>query len=271
MRIPKRNFVSHSLIFLIFSGFLFSSYSLSRAGSDTGENTSTGDVLNGRRASYAAIAPRLLRAFALRRASWRLLKAAPVWTEFAKSFDHDWEKYDKMQLAPMRDWAARELAKSISSGSTVFYPFSGPDFINPLHPFPRRRDLYPDSVGTDRRCPRFPGHEPEGLRFFFCEHPEVAPRFSEHRLLHQLTHAHRHGKQRTQRCSPLSSILHGEGKDPYPRCRVLVHGAGRNDSGSPTALRTASPVHQAAFREYGLSLKAQAHRGISPRHSTTFG
>jgi hypothetical protein len=36
----------------------------------------------------------------------------------------------------MREWAARDLAKSRSSGFTVFYPFSGPDFVNPYTLFP---------------------------------------------------------------------------------------------------------------------------------------
>jgi hypothetical protein len=138
MRIPKRNFISQSLILLIFSGFLFSSYTLSRAGSCTGRNTPTGDALPSRRASYAEIAA-LIAGIPNAQNILAPYEGTPDWTEFARSFDLDWEKYDKMQLAPMRQWAARELAQSIPSGSTVFYPFSGPDFITPYTLFPDAR------------------------------------------------------------------------------------------------------------------------------------
>ena len=135
MRIPKRNFISQSLILLIFFGFIFSSYTLSRAGSEIGGNTPTGDVLPSCRASYAQCAA-LIAGVPTPQTILAPYESRPVWTEFAKSFDHDWEKYDRMQLAPMRDWAVRELAQSIPSGSTVFYPFSGPDFTTPYTLFP---------------------------------------------------------------------------------------------------------------------------------------
>ncbi len=135
MRIPKRNFFSQSLILLIFSGFLFSSYTLSWSGSETGANTPPGEELPRRRASYAQCAA-LIAGIHTPQSILAPFESRPVWTEFARSFDHNWEKYDRIQLAPMREWAARELAKSISSGVTVFYPFSGPDFVNPCTLFP---------------------------------------------------------------------------------------------------------------------------------------
>src|SRR5208337_5437769 len=112
MRIPKRNFISQSLILLIFSSFIFSSYTLSQAGSETGRNTPTGDVLPSCRASYAQCSS-LIAGVPTPQSILAPYESRPVWTEFARSFDHDWEKYDRMQLAPMRDWAARELAQSI--------------------------------------------------------------------------------------------------------------------------------------------------------------
>ncbi len=135
MRIPKRNFFSQGLIRLVFSGFLFSSYTLCWPESETGGNTPTGDVLLCRQASYAQSAA-LIAGIRSPQSTLAPFESGPVWTEFAKSFDHDWEKYDKMHLAPMRAWAAGELPKSLSSGFTVFYPFSGPDFVNPYTVFP---------------------------------------------------------------------------------------------------------------------------------------
>jgi hypothetical protein len=136
MRIPKRNFFSQSLILLIFSGFLFSSYALCQPGSETGRNTPPGKELPKPQASYAQYAE-LIAGIRAPQSILAPFESRPVWTEFAKSFDHDWEKYDRMQLAPMREWAARELREPIPSGSTVFYPFSGPDFVNPYTLFPR--------------------------------------------------------------------------------------------------------------------------------------
>jgi len=124
-----------SLIFLIFSGFLFSSYTLCLSGSETGGDTPQGKELVERQAAYAQYA-RLIAGIRTPQSMLAPLESSPVWTEFANSFDHNWEKYDKMQLAPMKVWAARELAKSMSSGFTVFYPFSGPDFVDPYTLFP---------------------------------------------------------------------------------------------------------------------------------------
>ena len=135
MRIPKRNFISQSLILLILSGFLLPSYALSRPESDPGGNTPPAGDHPRRQASYAQYAA-LIAGIRTPQSILAPLEDRPVWTEFAKSLDHDWEKYDKLQLAPMREWAARELAKSMSSGFTVFYPFSGPDFVNPYTLFP---------------------------------------------------------------------------------------------------------------------------------------
>lgn len=135
MRIPKRNFFSQSLILLIFSGFLFSSYTLCWPESETGGNTPPSEELLKRRASYAQSAA-LIGGIRTPQSTLAPFESRPVWNEFAKSFDQSWEKYDKMQLAPMRQWAGGELAKPMSSGFTVFYPFSGPDFVNPYTLFP---------------------------------------------------------------------------------------------------------------------------------------
>jgi len=59
----------------------------------------------------------------------------PAWVKFAASMNQSWEKFDQRQLAPMREWASRELGSA--GTSTVFYPFSGPDFINIYTLFPR--------------------------------------------------------------------------------------------------------------------------------------
>jgi len=61
----------------------------------------------------------------------------PGWVRHARFFDRHWEKFNQRRLAPMREWAAKELASSQTA--TVFYPFSGPDFINAFTLFPRAK------------------------------------------------------------------------------------------------------------------------------------
>ena len=167
MRIPK-NFFSQSLIFLIFSGFLFSSYTLSRAGSGIEGNTPPGNEFPTRRASYAQCAA-LIAGIRTPQSILAPFESRPVWTEFATSFDHDWEKYDKMQLAPMKEWAARELAKPISSGFTVFYPFSGPDFISPYTLFPDAGTYILIALEPIGEVPDFEAMSQKDFNSFFAE------------------------------------------------------------------------------------------------------
>jgi hypothetical protein len=58
------------------------------------------------------------------------LQSRPAWADYARFFDQSWEKLDKKQFTPIRQWAERELGAAASSSNTVFYPFSGPDFAN---------------------------------------------------------------------------------------------------------------------------------------------
>ena len=59
----------------------------------------------------------------------------PAWVQHAKFIDQHWARFTMGRLAPMRQWAAQELGAA--STATVFYPFSGPDFVNVFALFPR--------------------------------------------------------------------------------------------------------------------------------------
>jgi hypothetical protein len=61
----------------------------------------------------------------------------PAWIRHARFMDHNWESFTRRRLAPMREWAARELGAG--STATVFYPFSGPDWVNVFALFPHAR------------------------------------------------------------------------------------------------------------------------------------
>ncbi len=79
MRIPQRNFFSQSLILLIFSGILFSPYTLSWSGSETGGNTPPGKELLRRQASYAQYAA-LIAGIRTPQSIMAPFESRPVWT-----------------------------------------------------------------------------------------------------------------------------------------------------------------------------------------------
>jgi hypothetical protein len=64
-------------------------------------------------------------------------EAQPAWVWHAKFFNRNWERFTRGRLEPMRQWAAQEL--SAAKSATVFYPFSGPDFVNVYNLFPRAK------------------------------------------------------------------------------------------------------------------------------------
>jgi len=168
MGIPRRNFLQQSLIFLIFSGFLFPSYTLCLSGSETGGDTPQGKELVERQASYEQYAA-LIAGIRTPKSMLAPLESSPVWAESANSFDHHWEKFDKMQLAPMKEWAARELARSMSSGFTVFYPFSGPDFIDPYTLFPGAGTYILIALEPIGGIPDFPAISQKDFDSFFAD------------------------------------------------------------------------------------------------------
>jgi hypothetical protein len=61
----------------------------------------------------------------------------PEWVRYAQAMNQSWERFENRQLRSMRDWAAKELATTQTSTPTVFYPFSGPDFLNMHALFPK--------------------------------------------------------------------------------------------------------------------------------------
>ena len=64
------------------------------------------------------------------------LAAQPSWQAFAKDQDKSWDKYRATHTARMTKWASTELDSVHRSSPTIFYPFSGPDFLNVFTMFP---------------------------------------------------------------------------------------------------------------------------------------
>ena len=64
------------------------------------------------------------------------LAAQPAWQAFAQDQDQSWAKYRATHTTSMTQWARTELSEVHGSSPTIFYPFSGPDFLNVFTMFP---------------------------------------------------------------------------------------------------------------------------------------
>ena len=64
------------------------------------------------------------------------LAATPAWQAFAQDQDKSWDKYRATHTTRMTQWAATELDSVHANSPTIFYPFSGPDFLNVFTMFP---------------------------------------------------------------------------------------------------------------------------------------
>jgi hypothetical protein len=64
-------------------------------------------------------------------------QANPAWINFARVMDQSWGRFKQRQLEVMGAWASQELFQA--QCPTVFYPFSGPDFVNMFTLFPQAR------------------------------------------------------------------------------------------------------------------------------------
>ncbi|MHB8261959.1 MAG: hypothetical protein ACYDCN_15105 [Bacteroidia bacterium] len=59
-----------------------------------------------------------------------------AWRENATFMDSSWHRLEKARLAKMRTWRDKEFSKINQNERTLFYPFSGPDFLTAYTFFP---------------------------------------------------------------------------------------------------------------------------------------
>lgn len=64
------------------------------------------------------------------------LARAGVWKDHSRAMQASWSRVRDGQLAAMKTWRTAELPKQCPVGHTLFYPFSGPDFLNAYALFP---------------------------------------------------------------------------------------------------------------------------------------
>ncbi|SNS02446.1 hypothetical protein [Hymenobacter mucosus] len=71
-----------------------------------------------------------------RQSSLRTLEGQPGWQAYATTSNKSWATYDSTRTAKIEAWAATELDSVQATSPTIFYPFSGPDFLNVTTMFP---------------------------------------------------------------------------------------------------------------------------------------
>ncbi|MCK9322078.1 MAG: hypothetical protein M0P32_08775, partial [Bacteroidales bacterium] len=58
------------------------------------------------------------------------------WIDYQSKINEDWPSMDSSRLTPMRDWSNEVIKPQINDSLTLFYPFSGPDFLHAHVLFP---------------------------------------------------------------------------------------------------------------------------------------
>jgi hypothetical protein len=65
-----------------------------------------------------------------------------AWKKYAENQDKKWLQLHDNHFKPMHEFTEKELKKTFGNNDTVFYPFSGPDFLNVTTFFPEAKTYY---------------------------------------------------------------------------------------------------------------------------------
>jgi len=95
--------------------------------------------------------------------SYTKLQDDAFWKKYRTSVDTSWSKMYKSRLIKMKEWQTSTFSTVVKDTMTLFYPFSGPDFLHAYYLYPETNEfllfaLEPiiqiaslDSVGTKER------------------------------------------------------------------------------------------------------------------------
>ncbi|MEO1377597.1 MAG: hypothetical protein AAFW70_25620, partial [Cyanobacteria bacterium J06635_10] len=63
------------------------------------------------------------------------------WSTHKNYYKNAWSKLENQQLAKVRKWTAKELKEINTKSPSLFYPFSGPDFLYGYSLFPKAKEM----------------------------------------------------------------------------------------------------------------------------------
>lgn len=89
-----------------------------------------------------------------------------AYSEFKKNFNKGWVKFDTTRIKPIAPWRATEL-QNTSDSKTLFYPFSGPDFLYANAFFPDAENIVMIGLEPVGSMPDAKDFKKEELRNYF--------------------------------------------------------------------------------------------------------
>lgn len=75
------------------------------------------------------------------------------WIEYASKMNKRYNSLDSSRLSIIRKWSTNELKDFSSSATNVFYPFSGPDFLNAFTFFPNQEKIIMMALESPGKLP----------------------------------------------------------------------------------------------------------------------
>ncbi len=95
------------------------------------------------------------------------LSQSESFRSYSKSFDSSWSKLEKKRLSKMRTWAEAGLVDLNKNIKTLFYPFSGPDFLYAQTFFPNTKKIIMFGLEPVGNIPDMKNIPKEKLNKFF--------------------------------------------------------------------------------------------------------
>jgi len=135
-----------AILVLILSGFLFASViSCNSGGKDKKESTETSSIEDEKGITYPKDTTLDQIAALLGGDQADAFKDVftddmGFWNDYKTSIDTPWTRITNERLAKMDTWSIEELSPKINDTALLFYPFSGPDFLNAFHLFPNSNE-----------------------------------------------------------------------------------------------------------------------------------
>ena len=95
------------------------------------------------------------------------IRTSAYWKSFSGGMDSTLKMVNDKRLTQMRSWAANEYDAKAQKSDTLFYPFSGPDFLNAYTLFPNTKTYFLIALEPIGLLPEFDPKQPVKTEKFF--------------------------------------------------------------------------------------------------------
>ena len=98
---------------------------------------------------------------------YNTIRETNYWNAYVGSMDSTLKIVNEKRLSLMRDWAKNEYDEKAQKSDTLFYPFSGPDFLNAYTLFPNTKTYFLIALEPIGLLPEFDPKQPIKTEKFF--------------------------------------------------------------------------------------------------------